>query len=77
MFSDTHFHLHHIWERGLDVPAALQSMAAHKPLFGLDIGTHCDDLFPRAQKAQELVKESAVVSKKKKAAKKDEAESAE
>ena len=55
MFSDTHFHLHHIWERGVDVPAALQAMAAHKPLFGLDIGTHCDDLFPRAQKAQELV----------------------
>jgi TatD DNase family protein len=55
MFSDTHFHLHHIWERGLDVPAALKSMATHKPLFGLDIGTRCDDLFPRGQKAQELV----------------------
>mgnify|MGYP003554311868 FL=1 len=55
MFSDTHFHLHHIWERGLDVPVALKSMATHKPLFGLDIGTRCDDLFPRGQKAQELV----------------------
>ena len=54
MFSDTHFHLHHIWERGLDVPAALQSMAAYKPLFGLDIGTRCEDLFPRAQKCRIL-----------------------
>ena len=55
MFSDTHFHLHHLWERGLDVPAALETMAARDACFGLDIGTRCDDLFVRGQKARELV----------------------
>lgn len=55
MFSDTHFHLHHLWERGLDVAAALESMAARDAFFGLDIGTRCDDLFVRGRKARELV----------------------
>ena len=55
MFSDTHFHLHHIWERGADISASLRAMAAKDALFALDIGTKCDDLFVRGNKAQELV----------------------
>ncbi len=55
MFSDTHFHLHHLWERGLDVPAALSAMTERDAFFGLDIGTKCDDLFVRGERACELV----------------------
>ena len=37
------------------MPAALESMVARDVCFGLDIGTRCDDLFVRGQKARELV----------------------
>ena len=48
MFSDTHFHFKMmIEERGADCVAVLSAMAARNCFFGLDIGTHCDDLAER------------------------------
>ena len=45
MFSDTHFHFKMMTEeRGVDGVAVLSAMAARNCFFGLDIGTHCDDL---------------------------------
>lgn len=51
MFSDTHFHFHHLVENngqqfGTDI---LEQMARNKIYFGLDIGTRRDDLASRAQ----------------------------
>lgn len=47
MYSDTHFHLKHILERGEDMSSVLSSMAARNCMFALDIGTRCDDLSSR------------------------------
>ncbi|MBP3741794.1 MAG: TatD family hydrolase [Treponema sp.] len=48
MFSDTHFHFKMMTEeRGVDGVAVLSAMAARNCFFGLDIGTHCDDLAER------------------------------
>ena len=48
MFSDTHFHFKMMTEeRGADGVAVLSVMAARNCFFGLDIGTHCDDLAER------------------------------
>jgi len=48
MFSDTHFHFKMMTEeRGADGVAVLSAMAARNCFFGLDIGTHCDDLAER------------------------------
>ena len=48
MFSDTHFHFKMMTtERGLDGVETLSAMAARNCFFGLDIGTHCDDLAER------------------------------
>ena len=48
MFSDTHFHFHHLTEeRKLDGQAILRALAERDTFFGLDIGTRADDLFPR------------------------------
>lgn len=55
MYSDTHFHSHHLWERGCDVSGALETMANRDSFFALDIGTEYNDLFKRGNKAQELV----------------------
>lgn len=50
MFSDTHFHFHHIvCERGENGAEILSKMAQNKVRFGLDIGTRCDDLESRYQ----------------------------
>lgn len=45
MFSDTHFHFHML-EESLQ-PRVLHEMANRNCFFGLDIGTHCDDLISR------------------------------
>lgn len=50
MFSDTHFHFHMmINERGIDGKEVLQNLASRSFMFGLDIGTACDDLEPRLE----------------------------
>ena len=57
MFSDTHFHFKHFVddnpdgsEFGADI---LTQMVKSDVLFGLDIGTRCDDLMPRLQSVQD------------------------
>lgn len=45
MFSDTHFHFHML-EESLQ-SRVLHEMANRNCFFGLDIGTHCDDLISR------------------------------
>lgn len=48
MFSDTHFHFKMMTtERGVNGVEVLSTMAARNCFFGLDIGTHCDDLAER------------------------------
>ena len=48
MFSDTHFHFKMMTtERGVNGVEVLSAMAARNCFFGLDIGTHCDDLTER------------------------------
>lgn len=48
MFSDTHFHFKMMTtERGVNGVEVLSAMAARNCFFGLDIGTHCDDLAER------------------------------
>lgn len=53
MFSDTHFHFHHLIERGLDGAEILSNLLARNTFFGLDIGTDCDDLLRRHVQFQE------------------------
>ena len=45
MFSDTHFHFTTMQDREIDGVDVLSKMAERNCFFGLDIGTHCDDLF--------------------------------
>ena len=48
MFSDTHFHFKMMTtERGVNGVEVLSTMAQRSCFFGLDIGTHCDDLAER------------------------------
>ena len=48
MFSDTHFHFKMMTtERGVNGVEVLTTMAQRFCFFGLDIGTHCDDLAER------------------------------
>ena len=48
MFSDTHFHFQHFTENPeIDGAAVLSAMAERGCVFGLDIGTHSDDLLSR------------------------------
>ena len=48
MFSDTHFHFKMMTtERGVNGVEVLTAMARRSIFFGLDIGTHCDDLAER------------------------------
>ena len=48
MFSDTHFHFKMMtMERGVNGVEVLTTMAQRSCFFGLDIGTHCDDLAER------------------------------
>lgn len=55
MFSDTHFHFHHLIERGLDGVEILSNLVNRNTFFGLDIGTKCDDLLRRHVQIQETV----------------------
>ncbi|MBQ8014292.1 MAG: TatD family hydrolase [Treponema sp.] len=55
MFSDTHFHFHHLIERGLDGVEILRELAERNTFFGLDIGTRSDDLLRRHVQLQETV----------------------
>ncbi len=55
MFSDTHFHFHHLIERGLDGAGILKALVERNTFFGLDIGTKCDDLLRRHVQMQETV----------------------
>ncbi|MBQ7537659.1 TatD family hydrolase [uncultured Treponema sp.] len=55
MFSDTHFHFHHLIERGLDGTEILAQLAQRNTFFGLDIGTRSDDLLRRHVQLQETV----------------------
>nr|WP_318716299.1 TatD family hydrolase [uncultured Treponema sp.] len=57
MFSDTHFHFHHLVENnsqefGTEI---LEQMAKNKIYFGLDIGTRADDLIYRAQTIEDCL----------------------
>ena len=53
MFSDTHFHFHHLIERGLDGVEILNALVERNTFFGLDIGTRSDDLLRRHVQFQE------------------------
>ena len=53
MFSDTHFHIHHLIEDGLDGVDILRQLVERNTFFGLDIGTKCDDLLRRHVQFQE------------------------
>ncbi|WP_294430111.1 TatD family hydrolase [uncultured Treponema sp.] len=55
MFSDTHFHFHHLIDRGLDGAEILSQLVGRNMFFGLDIGTRCDDLLRRHVQIQETV----------------------
>ena len=55
MFSDTHFHFHHLIERGLDGVEILTQLAERNTFFGLDIGTRSDDLLRRHVQLQETL----------------------
>lgn len=57
MFSDTHFHFHHLVENnsqkfGTEI---LEQMAKNKIYFGLDIGTRADDLIYRAEALEDCL----------------------
>ena len=52
MFADTHFHLHHLSELGIDIPNLFSQLSQNDFRFLLDIGTKCDDLLPRLQVAE-------------------------
>ena len=48
MYSDTHFHFHHLTEeRSLNGSEILTALVNRNTFFGLDIGTRCDDLLNR------------------------------
>ena len=55
MFSDTHFHFHHLIEGVLDGAEILSQLVERNTFFGLDIGTRCDDLLRRHVQMQETV----------------------
>lgn len=56
MFSDTHFHFHHLVEdRGLDGAEILQKLCERSTFFALDIGTRADDLLSRRKIIQKEI----------------------
>ena len=57
MFSDTHFHFHHLVERGLHGAEILAKLSARGTFFGLDIGTKCGDLLDRYNQIEEITGE--------------------
>lgn len=65
MFSDTHFHFNILEEENRQ--SVLEQMAANNTFFGMDIGTHCDDLDRRQKLAFDVISKIADNDKKKKA----------
>ena len=65
MFSDTHFHFNILEEESRQ--SVLEQMAANNIFFGMDIGTHCDDLARRQKLALDVISKIADEDKKKKA----------
>ena len=65
MFSDTHFHFNILEEESRQ--SVLEQMAANNTFFGMDIGTHCDDLTRRQKLALDVISKIADEDKKKKA----------
>ena len=58
MFSDTHFHFEHFTQNTeINGAQVLSHMAASNCFFGLDIGTHCDDLFSRQAAVEKSISE--------------------
>lgn len=57
MYSDTHFHFHML-EESLQ-PRVLREMAVRDCFFGLDIGTHCDDLISRQDGIDKAIEKCA------------------
>lgn len=57
MYSDTHFHFH-MFEESLQ-PRVLREMAVRDCFFGLDIGTHCDDLISRQDGIDKAIEKCA------------------
>lgn len=57
MYSDTHFHFHML-EESLQ-PRVLCEMAVRDCFFGLDIGTHCDDLISRQDGIDKAIEKCA------------------
>lgn len=56
MYSDTHFHFQHFTENPkIDGAAVLCALAERSCFFGLDIGTHSDDLFERQSCADSAI----------------------
>ncbi len=56
MFSDTHFHFHHlVEERGLNGAEILSELAERNTFFGLDIGTRSGDLENRRKIIEESI----------------------
>ncbi|MDR3312407.1 MAG: TatD family hydrolase, partial [Spirochaetaceae bacterium] len=55
MFSDTHFHLLHLAERGIDLAPVFQELAERNTAFVLDIGTQTDDLPHRIRLAGDAI----------------------
>ncbi|MBP3367389.1 MAG: TatD family hydrolase [Treponema sp.] len=57
MFSDTHFHFHHLVENNSAEYGAelLEEMARNRIFFALDIGTKCSDLEERAQAVEDCI----------------------
>jgi TatD DNase family protein len=51
MFSDTHFHLQYLSERGVDTGAELEALSDRDAFFALDIGTEPGDIRPRLETA--------------------------
>lgn len=57
MFSDTHFHFHMLDEE--TQVKVLKEMAQRDCFFGLDIGTHCDDLISRQDGIDKAIEKCA------------------
>lgn len=57
MFSDTHFHFHHlVTDCNLNGAEILSHMAANNCFFGMDIGTRSDDLISRFNAIEDALK---------------------
>ena len=65
MFSDSQFDFNILEEESRQ--SVLEQMAANNTFFGMDIGTHCDDLTRRQKLALDVISKIADEDKKKKA----------